>query len=101
MADFKNMVAEMDALLAEAARPLGVWAPGPKALSAGPLVFQFEDALAAVTLTGDATIDRAALEAAADAFGRTLDIAHRVWWQPAIDAVERALVVNTAARRAA
>lgn len=87
MATLKTLFDDMAQQLADAARPLGVWAPLPAALVGEPLLFRFMDALAPVELTGDRSADLDALTTASERFGATLDLDRRVWWTAAAEAV--------------
>lgn len=87
MSNLATLYRDMQQQLADAARPLGMWAPLPKALTGEPLLFRFMDALAAVELTGDRNTDLDALTAASERFGATLDLDRRVWWSAASEAV--------------
>lgn len=84
---FADLYRDMQHQIDAAARPLGVWAPLPAALTGEPLLFRFMDALAPVELTGDRSRDLDTLTDASERFGATLDLERRVWWMAASAAV--------------
>lgn len=101
-ANLTTLLTDFNARLADARAPLGAFAPLPAGMQdTEPLVFRFERALSDVCLIGDADMDRAALEDAAEGFGASLGIERRVWDGPAADAVEHVLSVALPVRRAA
>ena len=94
---FRDMLADFDRRLADAAKPLGVWPPLPAGLEGEPLALRFgrvADELLAANL--NATEDE--LAEALDAFGRTLGVPTRVWQREADEALYAFLTMGDSIR---
>ena len=94
---FRDMLADFDRRLADAAKPLGVWPPLPAGLEGEPLALRFGRVADRVLAANpDATVDE--LAEAMDAFGRTLNLPTRVWRHEADEALYTVLTMGDSIR---
>ena len=94
---FRDMLADFDRRLADAAKPLGVWPPLPAGLEGEPLALRFGRVADRVLAANpDATVDE--LAEALDALGRTLNLPTRVWRREADEALYAFLTMGDSIR---
>lgn len=93
----RDMLADFDQRLADAAKPLGVWPPLPAGLEGEPLALRF-GRVADELLRGNPSATADELATRLYDFGRTLGVPARVWRREADEALYVFLTVGDSIR---